>query len=77
MMWKENDYSRKYDSTPRDLPDLPNTPETDPVRLATIVRARNRHTASRKRLKASYSAEDGPAPLYRLERKELGSARMS
>ena len=49
MRWKENDYSRKYDSTPRDPPDLPNTPKTDPVRLATIVRARNRQTSGRGR----------------------------
>ena len=36
MRWKENDYSRKYDSTPRDPPDLPKTPENNPVQLATM-----------------------------------------
>ena len=56
MRWKESDYSRKYDSTPRDPPDLPNTPENDPVQLATIARARNRQHGKQRRLKITYAA---------------------
>ena len=63
MRWKENDYSRKYDSTPRDPPDLPKTPENDPVQLATIVVRENRQTASITGLERHLSSSRWPAPL--------------